>query len=348
MRSRRGFTLIELLVVIAIIAVLIALLLPAVQAAREAARRSQCVNNMKQMGLAMMNYESVNNAFPPAKIYSAGTTTAANDPAGTGLVLNTTALTMILGFMEQTPMLNAYNFALPSCSSTNTGINTTVVGGLGAFMANTTTTTKVISAYLCPSDITPVPYTGAAGAYPGNNAARCSYLLPCAKFYETYNPKFMQISYGNTIGGVRTPQEGMFSGSDWSTTLASVSDGLSNSCLVLESRLEKTSPAYGGYWGQGLWTSTHAIVYDSNPANTLSYSVNYTSTLPNGSATLAQVAVNPAKLGYAWSIGSRHSGGLNATFGDGSVRFIKNSINPTTWFGLQTIHNAEVISSDSY
>ena len=73
---RRGFTLIELLVVIAIIAVLIALLLPAVQAAREAARRAQCVNNLKQMGLALHNYESANGAFPPAKLYSAGTLAA--------------------------------------------------------------------------------------------------------------------------------------------------------------------------------------------------------------------------------------------------------------------------------
>jgi prepilin-type processing-associated H-X9-DG protein len=70
--------------------------------------------------------------------------------------------------------------------------------------------------------------------------------------------------------------------------------------------------------------------------------------MPNGPATLAQARNNPRRLGYAWSIGSTHSGGMNAGFGDGSVRFIKTSINPTTWFALQTTHNGEVVSSDSY
>ncbi len=348
MIRRRAFTLIELLVVIAIIAVLIALLLPAVQAAREAARRSQCTNNLKQMGLAMHNYESANGSFPPAKIWSATAavgSVGANDPGGQGLVLNTTAFVMILSYVEQSTLSNAYNFSLPSCPATNAAPNLVPVGGVTSYMANTTVTGSVISSYVCPSDVglpmgNPSTPSTAVGPYNGFRSQRSNYLLPCGRYYEAYN--------GNRING-RPGDGGIFSGSDQSTRLASITDGTSNTALVLESRTEKTNAAYGPYWGQGLWTSTHAIVYDSNPANTHSYSVNWPSTLPNGPATIAQVpsASNPRRLGYAWSISSLHPGGINAALADGSVRFIKNSVNPVTWFAVQTIGNGEVVSADA-
>jgi prepilin-type N-terminal cleavage/methylation domain-containing protein/prepilin-type processing-associated H-X9-DG protein len=339
-RAGRGFTLIELLVVISIIAVLIALLLPAVQAAREAARRSQCINNMKQIGLALHNYESSNGSFPPAKLYSAGTTTFANDPGGSGLVLNTTMFTMILNGLEQSAKYNAYNFSLPSCNSVNAGANMAVLGGPAAYLANTTVTTTTISTYFCPSDIVPSPYTNAPAtpsAYPGNNAVRCSYLVCASQYYETYNPK--------TIA-TRPVDEAVFSGSDWSNTIASIKDGTSNTCVVGESRLQKTAVQYGGWWGQGLWTSTHALVYSTLNSNPIAY----TGTMPNAPALLTQVAAasNPQRLGYAWTLSSQHPGGVNMLFADGSIHFIKSSVNPRTWFGLMTMRAGEVLSSDSY
>src|SRR3954471_20753897 len=132
-RMPRGFTLIELLVVIAIIAVLIALLLPAVQAAREAARRAQCVNNMKQIGLALHNYHAVNNSFPMAGCYpNALATTGIHGPS---------VLLYLLNNMEQTALFNAYNF---------TG---GAVNAAAEFNApNLTVRDSQVGAYLCPSD----------------------------------------------------------------------------------------------------------------------------------------------------------------------------------------------------
>ena len=137
-RSLRGFTLIELLVVIAIIAVLIALLLPAVQSAREAARRAQCTNNLKQIGLAMHNYNTANNTFPPG---TSATFNPLNVNNGGSLCMawsSWSAQSLMLPYLEQTPIYNAANFMLDPINDPQ-GYNTT------AFFTK-------INAFLCPSD----------------------------------------------------------------------------------------------------------------------------------------------------------------------------------------------------
>src|SRR5262245_31873557 len=135
-RSQRGFTLIELLVVIAIIAVLIALLLPAVQSAREAARRAQCTNNMKQLGLAVANYESANGAYPA----SYGTGGKATGWGGQGTWGSWSPQALILGYFEQLPVYNSINFSLVSHGDGNTHGD----------LAQVTAITTRINSFLCP------------------------------------------------------------------------------------------------------------------------------------------------------------------------------------------------------
>src|SRR4029077_18917949 len=129
MKLRRAFTLIELLVVIAIISVLIALLLPAVQAAREAARRASCVNNLKQLGIALHNYHDTMGAFPPGYLSIMGPVTFDNTGPGWGWAART------LNQMEQSPLFNSINFVL--------GIE---------FPANQTARLTVVASFLCPTD----------------------------------------------------------------------------------------------------------------------------------------------------------------------------------------------------
>ena len=339
-RSTRGFTLIELLVVIAIIAVLIALLLPAVQAAREAARRSQCVNNLKQMGIAFHNYVSTNGALPPAKIWSGSCTTGSNPG---GQVLNTTALTMILGFMEQTPLYNAYNFSLAGNQSAWEAPNTNPVGSA---YANTTVVGTMVNTYWCPSDQMPtvVNDTNTANSNPywRVNAMRANYLV-CSSVYDDYNCYPVGWTPPTNFQGYR----GAFY-SDVSTSLADIRDGLSNTFLAGESVQGPShySSNYGPYWGSGTHTSTHG--YIPTPTSSAAYQAGFA---PNGQSGYLYPTSTPVtllKLPYAWVFSSLHSGGVNMLLGDGSVKFIKNSISTYAWSGLATIAGQEVLDASSY
>jgi len=334
--------LIELLVVIAIIGVLIALLLPAVQAAREAARRAQCTNNMKQIGLAMHNYHDINNALPPAKIRS-GSCGAAY-PAGNGLpagwVMNTTGFTMILSQLELGTLYNAYNFSHASSNSlTWYGSGNSVLAGTA--FTNTTVVGAMVATFACPSDKEPEVKdfdVNGFGPYSMQKARRSNYGLMSSRWTEYDCPP---------ATGNRPPDRGMFF-TDISTKFADVVDGLSNTCMIGEIRQKKIDwtanysiQYFGPYWGSGTHTSSHAVVYPPTHAWAVS-------TVPNAGWHFDGVAINPENLPYAWRISSLHPGGVNTTFGDGSVRFIKNSINPYVWWSIQTIENKEVVSADAY
>jgi prepilin-type N-terminal cleavage/methylation domain-containing protein/prepilin-type processing-associated H-X9-DG protein len=330
----RGFTLIELLVVIAIIGVLIALLLPAVQAAREAARRSQCTNNMKQIGLALMNYHDITGAFPPPKLFS-GSSSRINPG---GMVLNTTGFTLILAQLEQQPLYNAYNFSQASSISMGT-VNTNVVGNP---LVNTTVTSSLVASYACPSDTAPQMVTYASAPYYSTVNGRRSNYGFCSGWYTDYDAPGDQ--------NYRPPMQyrGVFY-CDLATNLSEIMDGTSSTAMVGESRQEKTSSAYGPFWGAGTHTAVHLkchpTVYNGAPYP------NYQFYVPNAAYNTIPpqpAGYNPRRLGYAWTTSSMHPGGVNMLFADGSVHFIKNTINPNTWWGINTMNGQEIISNDQY
>jgi prepilin-type N-terminal cleavage/methylation domain-containing protein/prepilin-type processing-associated H-X9-DG protein len=344
---RAGFTLIELLVVIAIIAVLIALLLPAVQSAREAARRAQCVNNLKQIGLAMHNYHTANDIFPP------GSTEQLYDNLNNGQDIwpwnDWSIHAVILGYMEQNPIYNSINFNLPPIAST-----------FGGPSANTVLNTRVKS-FLCPSDARAGVeyinnYMGSMGPTIGyTTQSRSSGLFAMTVGHNiagindgsSNTIAFSEMRVGDHNQPDHYPGNGMDNvagGALWESynVLSDIPDLLTTlqACNAAWQANIKTQSAYntaGEYWAWGT---------------------------PN--MTLFNTVVPPSSTQYPWAscrqgcggcgtdsshinnASSYHPGGCNVLFADGSVRFIKSSINLQTWMQLGTIAGGEVVSSDSY
>jgi prepilin-type N-terminal cleavage/methylation domain-containing protein/prepilin-type processing-associated H-X9-DG protein len=340
---RRGFTLIELLVVIAIIAVLIALLLPAVQAAREAARRIQCVNNLKQLGLAVHNYISASNSLPPGRIWP---NVNGSFPTIFSGAQNTTWFCLMLPLIEQGNLSNSFNFTLGS-----EGPNSPLPLG---FFANSTVAQTKMSVFQCPSDrslgfqINP-GYAG--GALSGVILTKGNY----------------GVSWGNTNWGAQfdtgTPPTNLANlylpsafGHNGQITLASITDGTSSTVITGEVLQGESGDIRGVMWssipGGGSFmtrfTPNGVIDYLS-----IKSGVDFLNNAPGLFCVSEPVQGLPCfpgasdKGAFAASR-SRHAGGVNVGMGDGSVRFVKNTISAQTWIAINTIQSGEVISSDSF
>ena len=338
--GRRGFTLIELLVVIAIIAVLIALLLPAVQAAREAARRIQCTNNLKQIGLGLHNYESVAGAFPPSDIVQFST-------AGAVVWTNGFSVhTRILPFMEQGVAFSALNFNFNHLAAQNV----TVVG-------------LQVSVFLCPSDKNKDARTQFP-PFTGINATACvtSYGVNAGDWYAW--------------GGFNAPNPRNAFFPNYSRRIAEFNDGTSNTLFATDVKVYNplcgpSSPIPAGMSPTNIPSPTvdpnsvagyagctpgqgHTFWADGN-----SHETSMTTAWPPNKIITNSVGIGDLDYETALvvrggptyaSLTSRsyHPGGVNALFADGSVRFVKSSVDGNTWRSLGTIGGGEIVSSDQY
>jgi len=343
--KRRGFTLIELLVVIAIIAVLIALLLPAVQAAREAARRSQCVNNLKQLGLAIQNYIDTNGALPPTGTYHS-------------VVHNDFGMKpRILPYIEQQALYNALN---------QTQFYNSVY--------NVTVTSAAVASFLCPSDgnkssrVMSADNTKTFGETNyGNNIGTC--LTFAGKRFD--GPAY-SLSPGNviattvTLASIRDGTSNTVIHSEWVKGKNTSQDGL-NMVYTVPINYDVTAgtppllPA-------GLLASVQSVSQQCQTSTTR------TAMFTKGFSWMFMACgigggyshINPPNKKACWfqnhagsnnpnyikevtvvGASSYHSGGVNIGMLDGSVRFAKDSINPMTWIGIATMDSGEIISADA-
>jgi len=336
---RRGFTLVELLVVIAIIGILIALLLPAVQAAREAARRSQCTNNMKQIGLALHNYHDTHKTFPPGVIW--GVPNVPEYQLGSmPAPFHHTWNTFILPYIEQQALYDSVDFRLPAWGSSPQAVVSTDVGSLR-----------------CPSDTGPTMasqnYNIAVTNYPGSEGFDWwprPRILPNSPPWSGYG-----LAPGGDLGGVFSTNN--------QTRIAEITDGTSNTIMLAE----KDSVGFdGGAWrtcGTGKPRAANSRVFCSAFVGT---SVSGWGTNEGGRSRFQEVdgsgvktqghwfknhAFTPTYIAYcgpnsAWpGPSSRHPGGVNVTMADGSVRFVAEVIEWPLWMKANGIADGFVLDS---
>ena len=357
MRSnRRGFTLIELLVVIAIIGVLIALLLPAVQAAREAARRGQCSNNLKQIGLAMHNYETALSVFPPGRLNTY--------VKGNGHCWG--AYSQLMPYLELGALFNAMNFSMnPDPDYTTTSA-----------VVNETAAVTIVTTLLCPSDGSQTLVQVGGGLYAGHNypvnvgsgyavvqAPPGGQPAPNGIFYENAAIRIADVLDGtsqtaaiaetvrSTAGAptgvnslalfAKDPLAGfVITGNNTAGNGPPITSDADYASLCLTNTPPGFQATRGIKWLYG--APGHSMYNHRRPPNDKHHDCR--GGLPHSDKSLADwqnLSLNIASR-------SRHPGGVNTLFCDGHVGFIKDAISVTTWQAIGSRNGGEIVSSGDY
>jgi prepilin-type N-terminal cleavage/methylation domain-containing protein/prepilin-type processing-associated H-X9-DG protein len=311
-RGARGFTLIELLVVIAIIGVMIALLLPAVQAAREAARRAQCANNLKQLGLAMHNYHSALDVFPPGYISVTADGTAGGTEIGPGWGW----ATLMLGHLDQGPLYASTNFSLAITAPAAQTVRSTFLG-----------------TFLCPSSVGTGPVNLTASGSTAQSTPVISGLSPSQYVASAGQFEVADSAANNNGVFYRNSRIG----------LKDIVDGSSLTLMIGErSRNVADAVWVGAVPGAQVCTNPTWRLQDCEPSNVMILA--HTGPEPNQ----PWVDVPNYKGAGADDFWSLHPGGCNFLFCDGSVRFLKETINPQVFSYLSTRAGGEVVSADAF
>jgi prepilin-type N-terminal cleavage/methylation domain-containing protein/prepilin-type processing-associated H-X9-DG protein len=336
--TRGGFTLIELLVVIAIIGVLIALLLPAVQSAREAARRAQCTNNLKQIGLGLHNFESAQGFFPPSGIRGSGMCRPMNINVGpnrqilpVGQRASSYVFTHILPYFEQQSLYNSYNITLDFRRAQNSTAVGTLIGTL-----------------LCPSSANAEKFhafddnqgdaADTGGPYRGIRTAVTDYAVNNGVEAGLVATGQVDIQLAGQYAMLQNVTGGQ---PDNVTYVAQVSDGLSNTLLMSESAGRPHLHRAGGRRDMTVTPGEGAA------GGWADYDTGYTlhSYTIDGGRTPGPCFTSCYNGNEDYSF---HPGGGNYLMGDGSVRFLKSTTSIRIYVRLLTRAGSEVLSSDQY